>query len=377
MLRIHEAANAAVPYLNSFFGPRRVPAPASFARAVSTTGTPGVQAEDRSVDVPGQATRESTTPLKLTGKILKTGAIAAVLSLSLAACGGTSGPASGGASTDALAGAQTPDKYTTADVTPLDKIEKDKLGLLTPGVLKVGTLSDAPPSIYIDKSGNFTGFDNELLKAMAAKLDLKVEFASTQFQSLLAQVKNKQFDVGSSSISTTDARRKTVGFTNGYDFGFMALVSKTDSKVKAISELKDGVRVGVVQGTVQDDLVTNQLKLDPVRFKDYNTAYANVKSGQIDAWLAPSQQAEGQIKEGDGTKIQEKKVATQNFSAYAVAKDNQPLTDALNSALDAVIADGTWTKLVKQWFPERKNDAERMPDGWKPGSKAVKVPADK
>jgi len=329
------------------------------------------------VDVPGQATRESTTPLKLTGKILKTGAIAAVLSLSLAACGGTSGPASGGASTDALAGAQTPDKYTTADVTPLDKIEKDKLGLLTPGVLKVGTLSDAPPSIYIDKSGNFTGFDNELLKAMAAKLDLKVEFASTQFQSLLAQVKNKQFDVGSSSISTTDARRETVSFTNGYDFGFMALVSKTDSKVKAISELKDGVRVGVVQGTVQDDLVTNQLKLDPVRFKDYNTAYANVKSGQIDAWLAPSQQAEGQIKEGDGTKIQEKKVATQNFSAYAVAKDNQPLTDALNSALDAVIADGTWTKLVKQWFPERKNDAERMPDGWKPGSKAVKVPADK
>lgn len=329
-------------------------------------------------DAPGKATRESTTPLNLTGKFLKTGAIAAVLTLSLAACGGgTSAPASGGASTDALAGAQTPDKYTTADVTPLDKIEKDKLGLLTAGTLKVGTLSDAPPSIYIDKAGNFTGFDNELLRAMGAKLGLKVEFASTKFQSLLAQVKNKQFDVGSSSISTTDARRKTVGFTNGYDFGFMALVSKTDSKVKSISELKEGVRVGVVQGTVQDDMVTNQLKLDPVRYPDYNTAYANVKSGQIDAWLAPSQQAEGQIKEGDGTKIQEKKVATQNFSAYAVAKDNQPLTDALNSALDAVIADGTWTKLVKQWFPERKNDAERMPDGWKPGSKAVKVPADK
>ncbi|MDP5227182.1 MULTISPECIES: ABC transporter substrate-binding protein [Arthrobacter] len=313
--------------------------------------------------------------MKLTGKLLKTGAVAAALALSLAACGGTGSPSASGTSTDALAGAQTPDKYTTADVTALDKIDKSKLGLITSGTLTVGTLSDAPPSIFIDKSGNFTGFDNELLKAMGDKLGLKVQFASTQFQSLLAQVKNKQFDVGSSSISTTDARRKTVAFTNGYDFGFMALVAKDDSKVKSIADLKAGVRVGVVQGTVQDDMVTNQLGLDPVRFKDYNTAYANVKNDQIDAWLAPSQQAEGQIKPGDNTKIWEKKVATQNFSAYAVAKDNPALLEALNSALDAVIADGTWTKLVEQWFPERKTAAERMPDGWKPGSKAVKVPA--
>ena len=41
----------------------------------------------------------------------------------------------------------------------LDKIDKSKLGLLTPGTIKVGTLSDAPPSIFIDKAGNFTGFD--------------------------------------------------------------------------------------------------------------------------------------------------------------------------------------------------------------------------
>ncbi|MFJ3956391.1 substrate-binding periplasmic protein [Arthrobacter sp. NPDC090010] len=314
--------------------------------------------------------------MKLTGKLLKTSAVAAALALSLAACG-NGGASSSGTPTEALKGAdqQSTDKYTTASVTPLDKIEKDKLGLLTPGTLTVGTLSDAPPSIFIDKSGNFTGFDNELLRAMGDKLGLKVQFASTKFQSLLAQVKNKQFDVGSSSISTTDARRKTVSFTNGYDFGFMALVAKNDSKVQSIADLKSGVRVGVVQGTVQDDMVTNQLGLDPVRYPDYNTAYANVKSGQIDAWLAPSQQAEGQIKPSDGTKIWEKKVATQNFAAYAVAQDNQALTDALNSALDAVIADGTWTKLVKQWFPERKTDAERMPDGWKPGSKAVKVPA--
>ncbi|MGO4246990.1 ABC transporter substrate-binding protein [Paenarthrobacter sp. RAF54_2] len=309
-------------------------------------------------------------------KWLSAAPVAAALAISLAACGGgTSQPS--GSPTDALAGSdqQTLDKYTTADVTALDKIDKSKLGLVTDGTLRVGTLSDAPPNIFIDPSGKFTGYDNELLRAIGDKLDLKVEFASTDFSALLSQVANKQFDVGSSSISTTDARRKTVGFTNGYDFGYMAVVTKNDAKVTGFADLKEGVRIGVVQGTVQDDYVTNTLKLEPVRFPDYNTVYGNVKNGQIDAWVAPSQQASGQVKEGDGTKIAEKVVNTQNFTAYAVNKDNQPLLDALNAGLDAVIADGTWTKLTSEWYKDRPTAAEQTPQGWKPGSKAVQIPA--
>jgi len=311
-------------------------------------------------------------------KWLTTAPVALALAVSLAACGGGSSQPSGTPS-DALAGSdqQTLDKYTTADVTPVDKIDKTKLGLITEGTLRVGTLSDAPPNIFIDPSGKFTGYDNELLRAIGDKLGLKVEFASTDFSALLSQVANKQFDVGSSSISTTDARRKTVGFTNGYDFGYMAVVTKNNSKVNGFADLKEGVRIGVVQGTVQDDYVTNTLKLEPVRFPDYNTVYGNVKNGQIDAWVAPSQQATGQVKEGDNTKIAEKVVNTQNFTAYAVNKDNQPLIDALNSGLDAVIADGTWTKLTSEWYKDRPTVAEQTPQGWKPGSKAVQIPAAK
>jgi polar amino acid transport system substrate-binding protein len=296
--------------------------------------------------------------------------VAIAVAVSLAACGaGTSQPS--GSPTDALAGSdqQTLDKYTTADVTPLDQIDKTKLGLNSEGKLEVGTLSDAPPNIFIDPSGKFTGYDNELLRAIAGKLGLEVEFVATDFSALLSQVQNKQFDVGSSSISTTDKRRENVGFTNGYDFGFMAVVAKTDGDVKGFDALDDSLRIGVVQGTVQDDFVTNTLKLEPVRFPDYNTVYANVRNGQVDAWVAPSQQAEGQVKDGDGTKIVESKVNTQNFTAYAVNKDNKALIDALNSGLDAVVADGTWSKLTKEWYPDRET-----PSDWKPGSKAVAVP---
>jgi polar amino acid transport system substrate-binding protein len=92
----------------------------------------------------------------------------------------------------------------------------------TPGVLTVGTLSDAPPSICINSQGQFTGFDNELLRAIADKLGLQVNFVGTEFSGLLAQTASGRFDVGSSSITTTDARRRTVGFTNGYDFGYFS-----------------------------------------------------------------------------------------------------------------------------------------------------------
>ncbi len=305
-------------------------------------------------------------------KWLTTVPVAVALAFSLAACGGA-GSTGPDKSSDALAGSDkvSLDKYTTDTVEALDSVKTDELGLITPGTITVGTLSDAPPNIFIDKDGKFTGFDNELLRAMSEKLGLKVEFKSTDFSALLSQVANKQFDVGSSSISTTDLRRKTVAFTNGYDFGYMAVVTKTDSPIKGFADLNKDIRLGVIQGTVQDDYVTNTLLLgdSTVRFPDYNTAYANLKSGQIDAWVAPSQQAEGQIKDGDNTHIAESIINTQNFTAYAVAPANKPLIDALNSALDAVVTDGAWSKLAKEWYPDRET-----PTDWTPGSKAVKLP---
>ena len=175
------------------------------------------------------------------------------------------------------------DKYTTPTVAPLDTVKVDTLGLGTPGVLTVGTLSDAPPSICIDSAGQFTGFDNELLRAMAEKIGLRVNFVGTEFSGLLAQVASRRFDVGSSSITTTDARRKTVGFTNGYDFGYFSLVVPSGSAITTFNKLAAGQRIGVVQGTVQEAYVIDTLHLQPVKFPDYNTVYASLKTRQIDA----------------------------------------------------------------------------------------------
>jgi polar amino acid transport system substrate-binding protein len=264
-------------------------------------------------------------------------ATAAVAALLLTACGGSS---SGGSPS-----AENP------------------YGLQQPGVLRTGTLTDAPPNVYL-KDGKFTGFDNDLLTAVAGKLGLKVEFVGTEFSSLLAQVKTGKFDVGSSSISITEARKKTVAFTNKYDFGFLGLDVPQGSTLTSFDQLP-GKRVVVVQGTVQDDYAT-RTSLNPVRVPDYNAALNQLRTGTADAWITPAEIGEKTAKESGGKVKAVAKQLDPGGMAYAVAPSNTKLREALDKAIDEVVADGTWAKLQKQYYPGRA-----IPADFKPGSGAA------
>jgi polar amino acid transport system substrate-binding protein len=239
-------------------------------------------------------------------------------------------------------------------------------GLLQAGKLRAATLTDAPPNVFL-KNGRFTGFDNDLLTAVAAKAGLKVEFAGTDFSALLAQVANHKFDVGSSSITITEARKKTVAFTNGYDFGYFGLDVPAGSPIKGFSQLK-GKRVVVVQGTVQDDYATKQ-GLNPVRVPDYNGALNQLKSHTSDAWVAPAEIGEKTAKDSGGKVVVAETQLGSQPTAFAVAKDHPKLLAALNKGLDEVIKDGTWTRLQEQYYPGRP-----VPGQFKPGSGTVPYP---
>jgi polar amino acid transport system substrate-binding protein len=269
-----------------------------------------------------------------------------------------------------LAAANRPqdDKYTTADVVPLSSVNVDALGLRTPRTLTIGTQPGGPPTSCLNSAGRYTGYDNELLRAIAAKLGLHVVFVGTEFSSLLAQVAARRYDVASSSIMATEARRRTVGFTNGYDFGYLSLIVPSGSPIDGFDELAPGQRIGVVQGTVEEAYVVDTLHLEPVKFPDFITVYASVKTHQIDAWVAPAMEASNVMRPGDTAAIAAYTFGLGNYVAYAVAKDNQPLIAALNAGLDAVIADGTWSQLYTDWVPRP------LPRGWKPGSKSALTP---
>ena len=162
---------------------------------------------------------------------------------------------------------------------------------------------------------------------------------------------SRRFDVGSAAIKATDARRRTVAFTNGYDFGYYSLVVPAGSAITKFSDLAAGQRIGVVQGTVEESYVVDGLHLQPVKYPGFATVYASLKTRQLDAWVAPATLAATVMRPGDPVVVVANAFSQGNFVAYAVAKDNQPLVDALNSGLDAVIADGTWAKLYSQWVP--------------------------
>jgi polar amino acid transport system substrate-binding protein len=236
--------------------------------------------------------------------------------------------------------------------------------------LRIGTLTDAPPNVYV-KDGKFTGFDNDLITAVAAKLNLKPEFVGTDFSALLSQVNGGQYDLGSSSITVTAARKKTVAFSNGYDFGYLGLNTTKTSGITTFDQLT-GKRVVVVQGTVQDDYATEK-QLDPVRVPNYNAALGLLKAGTADAWVSPAEIGEKMAKEqGGGTVVLAAKELSEAPMAFAVAKSNDKLREAVDKALDEVIADGTWTKLVEQYYPGRA-----VPPNFKPGSGTVKFTAPK
>ena len=92
-------------------------------------------------------------------------------------------------------------------------------------------------------------------RAIAEKLGLRVEFVGTEFAGLLAQVAGKRFDVGSSSITTTDARREPSASPTATTSATSPWSCRRAARSRASASWPPSQRIGVVQGTVQDDYV--------------------------------------------------------------------------------------------------------------------------
>lgn len=217
--------------------------------------------------------------------------------------------------------------------------------------LHVGTLSDAPPNIFL-KDGNYTGFDNELLKAIAAKQNLKLEFAATDFSALLGQVASGRYDIASSAIAQTEEREKTVDFSAAYDFETMSIEAKQGTPVTDEKGLA-GKRVAVIQATVGDKWLTSTVPdAQAVRFPDYAAALTALKTGAVDAYILDQSIAEKNVTDNPAAKlVVVKSFVTDVPHGFAVQKGNAELLGKIDAGLKQVISDGTWFKLHQQFLP--------------------------
>jgi polar amino acid transport system substrate-binding protein len=224
--------------------------------------------------------------------------------------------------------------------------------------LRVGTLSDAPPNIYV-QNGTFTGFDNELLRAIAEKEGLTLEFASTDFSALLGQVANGQFDLGSSAIAQTETRKKNVDFSDAYDYEVMSIQTKDASTITDETGLA-GKRVAVIQATVGDNWLTTTVPAaQAVRFPDYAAALTALKTDAVDAYILDESIAGQNVKESTDVRLKVVKSFTTDVPhGYAVRKGDTALLGKLNDGLKKSIADGTWERLHQQFLPSQPVPAQ-------------------
>ncbi|MER9370334.1 ABC transporter substrate-binding protein [Mesorhizobium sp. M0618] len=236
-------------------------------------------------------------------------------------------------------------------------------GLIDAKVISVGTMGDAKPYAFTQADGTFTGFDIELFRNVASRLGFKpdqVIFTGQEFSALMPSVANERFDVAVAAIGTTEARKKTVDFSDGYLAGYLSVLT-ADKAITSAEGLK-GKRLGVVQGTLQEIYAAkNFVGTDLVKFPDNNSAVSALNNGTVAAHFLDYEAAKDY-----GVRYPNLKVAVNipSFDApagFVLRKGNDKLRNALNSALHAAMQDGTWKTLYEKWFP-----GSPMPDQYLP-----------
>ncbi len=122
--------------------------------------------------------------------------------------------------------------------------------LVTPGMLTVGTDPINPPQEFL-KNNQPSGFDIDLITAIAQKMHLQVKIVPTTFDSLLNDLNAKQFDVVISAVNMTDDRKTTSDFVPYFNASETLLVRAGDTR--RLQQLADlcGVSVGVQKGTTE------------------------------------------------------------------------------------------------------------------------------
>ncbi|MDX0431633.1 transporter substrate-binding domain-containing protein [Sinorhizobium medicae] len=231
--------------------------------------------------------------------------------------------------------------------------EDNPLGLIDPATISVGTMGDAKPYAFTTSDGNFTGFDIELFLNVAERIGFKkdqVIFTGQEFAALMPSVANSRFDVAAAAIGTTEKRKETVDFSDGYIAGYLSVLT-ADASITDAAGLK-GKRLGVVQGTLQEIYAEkNFTGADLVKFPDNNSAVAALNNATVNAHFLDYEAAKDYSSRYPELKIAINIPSFDAPAGFVVRKGNDALREALNKALHAAMQDGTWKTLHEKWFP--------------------------
>jgi ABC-type amino acid transport substrate-binding protein len=210
--------------------------------------------------------------------------------------------------------------------------------------------SDIPyPPFEQGKPGSYTGFDIELMEAIAGKIGRTAEFQDTSFETIFRDVAQGKFEAVISAATITPEREKAVAFSDPYYLSEQAILVKEGSDIKGLADL-EGKTVGAQQGTTGLELGKEKANAGELRpYPEGPDAVNALKSGIVEAVIIDAPVAQNAVEESGGIEIAEK-VPTEETYGIAVALDNTELLDEINQGLEEVIDDGTYTTIYEKWF---------------------------
>ncbi len=205
-----------------------------------------------------------------------------------------------------------------------------------------------PPMEFV-KDGKRTGFDIELVEALAGAMGKKVEWIDIDFKGLIPALQAGRADIAVSAIYITPERSKVVDFTDPYYAGGLVVLTKADGPIKSLKDL-DGRKVSVQVGTKSVNYLKEHLpKVQRVEVEKNQEMFNLVQIGRADAAVTGKPAAKLFAQSTTGLTVLNDQVTTEDYG-IAVPKNKPELTRDLNAALQKLKADGSYQAIVNKWF---------------------------
>ncbi len=221
-------------------------------------------------------------------------------------------------------------------------------------VLKVGTEATyAPFEFTKEGSKEIIGYDVDLMNAIGAKLNRKIEFVSMDFDKLTGALNSGEIDVIAANVSITEARKVAVDFTTPYKDGGLIIVVPNTLKEKVTLDSLKGKKIAVQRGTISEEYAK---KISGAKIVSYGTnaeASLAILRQQADAFINDEAVVRYYMANQGGAEIVKTSgdIIEKYQAALAVKKGNA-LKNDLNKAMDELKKDGTMAKINVKWFGE-------------------------
>ena len=261
--------------------------------------------------------------------------------LSLAACG-----------SDSAADDTAQEDTQSQEEAGTESTDSAEFTTVEEGKLIMSTNAQFPPyEMVADGEGVYQGFegiDVEIAVAIADKLGLELQIDDMEFDSALLAVQNNAADVMLAGLSYREDRDEVVDFTDSYATGIQVVIVKEGSEV-TLDNVGEYM-IGTQRGTTGFQYATEDYGQEHVTGYDNGaTAVQELLNGTIDAVIIDNEPAKAYVAANEGLTILDGAWVEEAYCA-AVDEGNTVLLEAINTALNELIEDGTIKTIVDKYI---------------------------